>query len=272
MNGLSGTGDERLTYSGYLHLDSVLAAQQPVAEPGCHDEMLFIVQHQVAELLMKLLIHELREACRLLDTNEGPSCVAVLDRIDRVLAHMVDQWSLLETLSPASFAEFRPALQNASGIQSAQYRIIEFLLGYKRPHVIRCFSPQPEMMALLREASEAPSIYDQFIRYLHRQGHGMPVTGRDGVLEEDDALVRAFRDAYAYGASDVRDLCDRMASVAGTFHLWRARHVQTVSRFIGRAAGTGGSSGVSFLNRTLQVRFFPELTSALNREPAEPAV
>ncbi len=255
----------RLTYGGYLRLDRLLAAQQPHSDPEHHDEMLFIIQHQVAELWMKLIIHELRAAMRnIAEDNPGPVS-KVLSRVKQVQRQLFEQWTVLSTLTPAEYSEFRGVLRAASGFQSLQYRRVEFLLGNKNADMLRVFAHDPEGQAALRETLEAPSLYDEFLMFLGRQGHAVPERHLDRDWSEphqrDPALVPVFKAIYEDTERHwvAYELCEKMVDVEESFQLWRFRHMQTVERIIGFKPGTGGSSGVGFLKKALDLTFFPEL-------------
>ena len=164
----------RLTYGGYLRLDALLSAQRPLSNPPHHDEMLFIVQHQVAELWMKLLIHELQAALAHLRADDMDTCLKILARVKQVQRQLFEQWAVLETLTPSEYLEFRGVLGASSGFQSLQYRQIEFLLGNKNAQMLQVFAYDPAAQAELRAVLEAPSLYDEFLRYLARRGHAVP--------------------------------------------------------------------------------------------------
>ncbi|MGO1542352.1 MAG: tryptophan 2,3-dioxygenase [Luteimonas sp.] len=263
--------DGSLTYGGYLRLDLLLAAQEPLSDPPHHDEMLFIVQHHVSELWLKLMIHELGAALEYLRTDQRGPCRKVLARCKQVLRQLTEQWSVLETLTPAEYAQFRDILGPSSGFQSLQYRTVEFLLGNKNADMLKVFAYDPPGQAGLREVLGAPGLYDEFLRYLARLGH--PVPGRH--LERDwssphvhdDALVDVFATIYADTDNCWREysLCEDLVDLESQFQLWRYRHMRTVMRIIGFKKGTGGSSGVGFLRQALDLSFFPELFDARTR-------
>jgi tryptophan 2,3-dioxygenase len=255
----------RMTYAGYLRLDRLLDAQQPLSDPPHHDEMLFIVQHQVSELWLKLLIHELSAAIGHLRNDRVWQFGKVAARCKRVLDQLTAQWSVLETLTPSEYMEFRHILGPSSGFQSLQYRSVEFLMGNKNAGMLRVFGHDPEGQAALREKLESPSVYDEFLRYLARWGHAVP--GRH--LERDwskphlsdPELVRVFERIYEDTGRYWREyaLCEDLVDLETQFQLWRFRHMRTVMRIIGFKRGTGGSSGVGFLKQALELTFFPEL-------------
>jgi tryptophan 2,3-dioxygenase len=252
-----------MTYAGYLRLDALLDAQHPLSDH--HDEMLFIVQHQVTELWLKLLIHELRSAIQLLGTDDLAPALKRLARIKHIQRQMFEQWSVLETLTPIEYAQFRGKLGPASGFQSVQYRTVEFLLGNKHPGMVRVFRHDPTAYDALRRDLAAPSLYDEFLRYLARDNHPVPPerVERDWSepYESHPGVVEAFRRIYADPARHwaAYETCEELVDVEESFQLWRFRHLKTVERVIGYKRGTGGSSGVGFLKQALELTFFPEL-------------
>ncbi|MGO4502394.1 MULTISPECIES: tryptophan 2,3-dioxygenase [unclassified Dyella] len=255
----------RLTYGGYLRLDTLLSAQQPLSQPAHHDEMLFIVQHQVAELWMKLIIHELKAAVAHLRRDEIDPCLKILARVKQVQRQLFEQWGVLETLTPAEYLEFRGVLGPSSGFQSLQYRQIEFLLGNKNAQMLQVFAYDPAAQDTLRAVLEAPSLYDEFLGYLARRGHDVPgeLTQRDWSqpYQRHDGLLPVLKRIYENRATFWPEyhMCEQLVDVEESFQLWRFRHMKTVERIIGHRRGTGGSSGVSFLKKALDLEFFPEL-------------
>lgn len=262
---------DRLDYQGYLGLDRVLDAQRPLSDPPHHDELLFIIQHQTAELWFKLIIHELKAAISHLAADDPSPCLKILARVKMVQQQLFDQWAVLETLTPSEYMQFRDVLGSASGFQSFQYRSVEFLLGNKNGDLIRLFRHQPEVAAELRRVLESPSVYDAFLRYLARQGLDVPAA----CIERDfsqphafsselvDVLVEIYRDPSRWWSEYA--LCERLVDVEESFQLWRYRHLKSVERIIGHKTGTGGSSGVGFLEKALSLRFFPELMEVRTR-------
>ncbi len=256
---------ERLSYGGYLQLDTLLSAQLPLSRPVHHDEMLFIVQHQVAELWMKLVIHELRAAIVHLQADELAPTQKILARVKQVQRQLFEQWGVLETLTPNEYLEFRHVLGPASGFQSLQYRLIEFLLGNKNADMVAVFAHDPASQAELVRTLESPSLYDEFLRYLHRRGHAIPAdrVQRDWTVPHarDDRLIPVFQAIYEdIDANwEAYALCEQLLDIEQSFQLWRFRHMKTVERIIGFRRGTGGSSGVGFLKQALDLTFFPEL-------------
>ena len=255
----------RMTYAGYLDLPRLLAAQQPLSRPEHHDEMLFIVQHQVSELWMKLIIHELRAAIAHLQQDRLDPCAKILARVKQVQRQLFEQWAVLETLTPSEYLEFRQVLGPASGFQSLQYRCIEFLLGNKNSEMVAVFAHDADAQRTLRAILEAPGLYDEFLRHLARRGHAVPAAciERDWAQphHREPALVPVFRRIYADTHTHwaAYALCEQLVDVEESFQLWRFRHMKTVERIIGHKRGTGGSSGVGFLKQALELTFFPEL-------------
>ena len=256
---------DRLTYAGYLHLDRLLSAQQPLSRPQHHDEMLFIVQHHVSELWMKLIVHELTAAIAHLAADDVDPCLKILARVKQVQRQLFEQWGVLETLTPSEYMEFRHVLGPASGFQSLQYRTIEFLLGNKNADAVKVFGYDPPSQATLQRVLEAPSLYDEFLRFLARHGHAIPpqCVQRDFSIPHvsTPALVPVFKRIYEQTEAYWTEyhLCEQLVDVEESFQLWRFRHMTTVKRIIGFAPGTGGSSGVGFLKKALDLTFFPEL-------------
>ena len=256
---------DRLSYAGYLALDEILAAQRPLSDPPHHDEMLFIVQHQVTELWMKLIIHELEAAIASIRADELEPCFKVLARVKQVQQQMFHQWGVLETLTPAEYARFRHVFGQASGFQSVQFRLLEFLLGNKDASYLAVFEHDPVALARLRAALEAPSIYDEFLRLLARRGLAVPAerVERDWaeMPEPHPGVVAVFKSIYEDTDRywDAYDMCEKLVDVEVNFQLWRFRHLKTVERIIGHKRGTGGSSGVKFLRAAIDIRLFPEL-------------
>ena len=256
---------ERLSYGGYLQLDTLLAAQKPLSHPVHHDELLFIVQHQVAELWMKLVIHELKAAIAHLQADELGPAQKVLARVKQVQRQLFEQWAVLETLTPSEYLAFRSVLGPASGFQSLQYRTIEFLLGNKNADMVRLFAHAPAQQAELRAVLEAPSLYDEFLRLLARRGHAVPAELLERDLSEPHqrhpGLIPVYKAIYEnterYWAEYA--MAEQLVDVEESFQLWRFRHMKTVERIIGFKRGTGGSSGVGFLKKALELTFFPEL-------------
>ncbi|HTS23846.1 MAG TPA: tryptophan 2,3-dioxygenase family protein [Casimicrobiaceae bacterium] len=260
---------DRLTYAGYLRLDRLLAAQEPLSgtagHPPRHDEMLFIVQHQVAELWMKLMIHELKAAIRNVQDDRLEPSFKILARVKLIQKQLFEQWAVLETLTPSEYDAFRPVLGSSSGFQSPQYRALEFLLGNKDAALLEVFRHDPATFAALDALLRAPSLYDEFLRHLARRGLPVPraCLERDFTLPyaRNPELVAVFKTIYEAPRAwwDAYDMCEKLVDIDESFQLWRFRHLKTVERIIGYKTGTGGSSGVAFLKRALERVFFPEL-------------
>ncbi len=263
--GISRDFSQAMSYGAYLDLDTLLSAQHPRSEPPQHDELLFIVQHQVSELWLKLLLHELRSARALLASDELAPALKRLARVKHVQRQLVEMWDVLATLTPSEYAEIRPFLATSSGFQSDQYRAVEFLLGNKNAEMVRVFEHDERARGALERLLGEPTLYDEFLRLLARRGYAVPtaVLERDvrAPYRLDPDLVGVF--ARVYAAPDehwgVYETCEELVDVEDLFQQWRFRHLQVVTRTIGHKTGTGGSSGVDFLRRALDLTFFPEL-------------
>jgi tryptophan 2,3-dioxygenase len=266
---------ERLSYSGYLSLDGLLAQQRPLSQPPHHDEMLFIVQHQVSELWIKLVIHELSAAIDHIRHDRLPPCLKILSRVKLIQMQLFEQWAVLETLTPSEYMEFRSVLGNASGFQSYQYRKLEFLLGNKNLDTIKVFAHDAVIYDDLYRSLESPSLYDEFLRYLSRRGYSVPEKCRERDWSKpyirDEALVEIFREIYRNPKQhwEAYEMCEKLVDVEEYFQLWRFRHLKTVERIIGFRHGTGGSSGAGFLRQALELTFFPELLASRTEAPRE---
>lgn len=256
---------DRLTYGGYLGLDQLLGCQEPLSDPPHHDEMLFIIQHQTSELWMKLIIHELQAAMEHIRNDDLNPCLKILARVKQIQRQLFEQWAVLETLTPSEYVQFREVLAQASGFQSLQYRMIEFLLGNKHAGMIKMFAHNPDHQQRLSKALDEPSLYDEFLRLLSRQGYPVP----ENCVERDWSkphqhnpdLVEVFKVIYENTQEhwSAYHMCEQLVDLEESFQLWRFRHMKTVERIIGYKTGTGGSSGVDFLKRALDLKFFPEL-------------
>lgn len=256
---------DRMSYAGYLCLDGLLSQQRPLSQPTHHDEMLFIVQHQVSELWIKLLIHELKAAIGYVQQDQLDPCFKILSRVKLIQMQLFEQWAVLETLTPSEYMEFRGVLGHASGFQSYQYRKLEFLLGNKNRDAIKVFAHASEIHEDLQKTLGAPSLYDEFLRHLQRRGLAVPqaCVERDWSEphQKNDELTEVFRQIYEHPREhwDAYEMCEKLVDVEEYFQLWRFRHMKTVERIIGFRPGTGGSSGVGFLRQALELTFFPEL-------------
>lgn len=254
---------DRLDYAGYLDLGKLLDAQHPLSPH--HDETLFIIQHQTSELWMKLVIHELRAAIAHVQRDELGPCFKILARVKHVQRMLFEQWAVLETLTPSEYAQFRGVLGNASGFQSHQNRLIEFLLGNKSAESVRVFRHRPEVVAELDHALHHPSLYDEFLIYLSRRGYSVPKPSiqRDwsAPYEANPGVVEVFKMIYGHPEADwpSYEMCEKLVDVEEQLTFWRVRHMLTVERIIGMKTGTGGSTGVPFLRRAVDIRLFPEL-------------
>jgi len=255
----------KMTYGSYLALDQLLTAQHPVSVPEHHDEMLFIIQHQTTELWLKQLLHELSSARELLARDDLREALKRIARIKRIQDVITQQWSVLATLTPTEYAQFRGALGNSSGFQSVQYRAVEFALGNKNEKMLGVFSDHPANRALLEAEWAKPTLYDEFLRFAARRGLPVPaeILDRDVRLpyRETPEFVPAIRAIYQDPGThwDLYEACEDLVDLEDNFQFWRFRHLKTVARTIGMKVGTGGSSGVGFLQRALDLTFFPEL-------------
>ncbi len=255
----------RLTYAGYLCLDRLLSAQQPLSAPPHHDEMLFIIQHQTSELWIKLVLHELAAAIRHVRQDQLEPCFKILSRIKQIQMQLFNQWAVLETLTPTEYAEFREVLGTASGFQSPQYRAMEFMLGNKATELVEVFRHDAAVHRELSGLLNRPSLYDEFLRYLARRGLPVPKERleRDWSqpYERHAGVTAVFKTIYESTRQwwDAYEMCEKLVDVEEYFQLWRFRHMKTVERIIGHKKGTGGSSGVNFLKQALELTFFPEL-------------
>lgn len=256
---------DRMTYGGYLALDDLLSAQHPVSEPEHHDEMLFIIQHQTSELWMKLMLHEIVHVRELLASDRLGEALKPLARVKHIQEVLTQQWSVLATLTPTEYAQFRGFLGNSSGFQSVQYRAIEFALGNKNAKMLSVFEAEPANYALLQEQLVAPTLYDEFLRLLARRGLKVPseIVTRDvtRAYQMHEDLVPVIKEIYEHPDQhwDLYEACEELVDIEDNFQFWRFRHLRVVTRTIGRKIGTGGSSGVDFLQRALSLTFFPEL-------------
>ena len=261
----------RMSYGDYLCLDRLLSSQRPQSDPPMHDEMLFIIQHQTSELWLKLMVHELRSARTLLAADDLPPALKRMARIKHIQHVLTDQWTVLATMTPSEYAEIRPFLATSSGFQSAQYREVEFLLGNKDADMVEVFEHDPKSQLELETLLHEPSLYDEFLAFLSRQGYAVP----EELLDRDWSrphrfnadLVDTFAGVYAapHDHWGVYETCEELLDIEDNFQDWRFRHLQVVQRTIGHKTGTGGSTGVDFLRRALDLTFFPELFAVRTR-------
>ncbi len=255
-----------MSYGDYLHLDRILEAQHPLSP--AHDEMLFIVQHQTSELWMKLLLHELDAALARIREDGMSQAFKMLARVTRILEQLVGAWTVLSTMTPTEYTAMRPYLANSSGFQSAQYRRIEFMLGNKNAAMLRPHAHRPDLLAPVEAAWRSPSLYDEALRLMARRGLDLPpqVLERDWTrpYERSDAVEAAWLAVYQSPDEhwDLYQLAEKLVDLEDAFRLWRFRHLTTVERVIGFKRGTGGTGGVSYLRKMLDVVLFPELWSA----------
>lgn len=261
-------GRDHLDYGTYLALDELLASQRPLSDPPHHDELLFIVQHQTTELWFKLMLHELRAACTLVRADDLEGSFKILARVKHIQTQLLGQWSVLETLTPTEYAQFRYVLGPASGFQSHQNRLIEIVLGKRERRLLDAFRHAPPLLAELEAALGRPSLYDEFLRWLARRGFDVPPE----VLERDlaspyrahpgvtDVLVRIYERPDR--SWDAYEMAEKLVDVDETYSLWRYRHLKVVQRVIGAKPGTGGTAGAGYLRQMVDEVFFPELWEA----------
>ncbi|MCK1999170.1 tryptophan 2,3-dioxygenase [Psychrobacillus psychrodurans] len=254
---------EEMTYGEYLQLDNLLASQQRLS--GHHDEMLFIIIHQVSELWMKLILHELTSAIQAIQADKMQSAFKMLARVTKIQTQIIQAWDVLSTLTPAEYLEFRDKLGKASGFQSFQYRQIEFALGYRTKHILKIYEQETELYEELQDAFHAPSIYDVSIQALDRAGFPIntQLLNRDYSITYvgDESVANAWKEVYQNVDKywNLYQLAEKLVDVEDWLQQWRFRHMKTVERIIGFKKGTGGSSGVNYLRHVLDHRFFPEL-------------
>ena len=255
--------DGRMSYGDYLHIDRILSSQRQLTT--AHDEMLFIIQHQTSELWMKLALHELDADRHAIATDRTREAFKMLARISRIFEQLNNAWDVLRTMTPSDYTTFREGLGQSSGFQSHQYRLIEFAVGNRNLALLRPHAHRPDTLALLQAELARPSLYDEALRHLARAGHPVPadVLSRDlsqAWVARDD--VRAvwetiYRDPKAHW--EAYELAEKLVDFEDYFRRWRFNHVTTVERVIGFKRGTGGTSGVNYLKRMLEVELFPEL-------------
>ncbi len=252
-----------MSYGDYLQLDTLLSAQKPLSPK--HDELLFIVQHQTSELWMKLMLHELHAAIGRVAADDLGNAFKMLARVSRIMEQLVHAWDVLATMTPPEYSAIRPYLASSSGFQSWQYRCVEFSLGNKNATMLKPHEHRPDLLEHVKAAYEAPSLYDEALRLLARRGLPVP----QGHVERDwtqayqesdgveEAWLMVYRDPQKY--FDLYQLGEELTDLEDAFRLWRFRHVTTVERVIGFKRGTGGTGGVSYLRRMLDVVLFPEI-------------
>jgi tryptophan 2,3-dioxygenase len=254
-----------VTYSSYLDLDRILAAQHPVS--GAHDEMLFIVVHQASELWLKLCLHELTAARALIAADNLRPAFKMLARVARAQGQLITSWDVLSTMTPHDYSQVRPHLGGSSGFQSAQYRLMEFMLGGRDPDMVTMHEAVPEVAQALRAELDRPSLYDETLRLLARRGFAIPLAVLERGLERPhhshadivEAWARVYRSPEEYW--DLYELAEKLVDLEYHFQRWRFGHLKTVERIIGFKRGTGGTAGVPYLESVLRKGFFPELLS-----------
>jgi tryptophan 2,3-dioxygenase len=255
----------KLDYKTYLRLEQLLSAQQPLSSPMHHDELLFIVQHQTAELWFKLVLHELMGAIEALQRMDARACCKILARVSHIQNQLMNQWSVLATLTPSEYVQFRHVLGPASGIQSYQSRMIEFILGNKDARMLAVFNHDPPVLEAVKAVFEAPTLYDEYLRFLARSGMAIPreVLERDVTLPHtpNAAIVATLKKVYAEPVIywNAYEMAEKLLDIDEAYALWRHRHVKVVSRVIGNKRGTGGTAGVAYLEKIVANVFFPEL-------------
>jgi tryptophan 2,3-dioxygenase len=254
---------ERMSYGDYLQLDRLLDCQKPLSTQ--HDETLFIIIHQASELWMRLVIHELKAAIANIRADRLQPAFKMAARVKRVLGQLIQSWDVLSTLTPADYMTFREALGQSSGFQSYQYRMIEFLLGNKQGGMLEPHRHRADIAAALEAALAAPSLYDEAQRLLKRRGFAIAPEHLERDLTQpyraDDSVRRAWLEVYRNSSRhwELYELAEVLLDIEDGFQQWRFRHVTTVERIIGGKPGTGGTAGVAYLRKALDIRFFPEL-------------
>ncbi|WP_374587754.1 tryptophan 2,3-dioxygenase [Ideonella dechloratans] len=252
-----------MSYGDYLHLDEILGAQHPLSPE--HNEMLFIVQHQTSELWMKLMLHELGAAVRHVGSDQLQPAFKMLARVSKIMEQLVHAWDVLATMTPPEYSAIRPYLAQSSGFQSWQYRCIEFTLGNKNAAMLQPHAHRPDLLQVVETAWHAPSLYDEALRLLARRGLPVPAshTTRDWTqpYAASEAVQAAWLEVYRHPEQhwDLYQLGEELTDLEDAFRLWRFRHLTTVERVIGFKRGTGGTGGVSYLRRMLDVVLFPEI-------------
>jgi tryptophan 2,3-dioxygenase len=255
--------DGRMSYSDYLHLERVLNAQEPLSD--AHDELLFIIQHQTSELWMKLAIHEIRATIKAIHNGQLQPAFKMLSRIARIFEQLTNAWDVLRTMTPSEYTEFRDQLGQSSGFQSYQYRAIEFLAGNRNIAMLGPHAHRGDVVAKLEEILAEPSLYDEALLLLARNGFDI---GEDAQRTDwrvsrtaNDKVLSAWKTVYASPAQYwmLYELAEKLVDFEDYFRRWRFNHVTTVERIIGLKRGTGGTSGVSYLRKMLEVELFPEL-------------
>ena len=254
-----------MSYGDYLQLDQLLSAQKPLSPD--HNELLFIIQHQTSELWMKLMVHELTAAIENITQENLGEGFKKLSRVSKIMEQLVHAWDVLATMTPPEYSAIRPYLANSSGFQSAQYRCIEFSLGNKNAAMLKPHAHHPERLAMVEKAYQAPSLYDRSLQLLAKRGIAVPANylERDWTQayvahpEVENAWLTVYRNPKQY--FDLYQLGEELTDLEDAFRLWRFRHVTTVERVIGFKRGSGGTSGVNYLRKMLDIVLFPEIWS-----------
>ena len=252
-----------MSYGDYLKLNQVLSAQQPLSEE--HEEMLFIVIHQASELWLKLAGHELTNAVKNIQEGDFGHAFKVISRVKQILNQLTQSWNILSTLTPVDYLKFRDALGHSSGFQSYGYRKVEFLLGNKNASLLKVHESDPVVHQELKQILEAPSLYDVTIKLLHDNGLAIDadMLTRDfsQAYQSNDSVLNAWLKVYRNADEHFQlyELAEKLIDIEDSFQQWRFKHMYTVQRIIGNKMGTGGSSGVGFLKKALDISFFPEL-------------
>lgn len=254
---------ETMSYGDYLRLDVLLNCQHPQTDR--HDEMLFVIIHQASELWIKLCLHEISAAIRQIRAGELGPAFKMMARVARIQVNLIQSWEILSTLTPFDYSSFRAALGKSSGFQSFQYRMLEFLLGNKNRETTRVFDAYPQIASDVNKALKEPSIYDEALALLSRRGFPVPreILERDFAepYVSDPRVMECWRQVYRDVKThwELYELAEKLVDLEYRFHLWRYSHMKTVERIIGAKPGTGGTSGVGYLKRALDLRFYPEL-------------
>lgn len=265
IDGAQMTFKERMSYTDYLQLDSILSAQVPLSE--AHDEMLFIIQHQTSELWMKLALHELKSAIYSIKSDDLQPAFKMLSRVARIMEQLNNAWDVLRTMTPSEYTEFRNSLGQSSGFQSWQYRAMEFYIGNRNPAMLKSHQHRPDLMEKLEEILEKPSLYDEVILLLARNGFEIGVDAERTDWRIKRAVSHQIERAWEVIYKDPQrywplyELAEKLVDFEDYFRRWRFNHVTTVERIIGFKRGTGGTAGVSYLRKMLEVELFPELWS-----------
>ncbi len=255
--------DGRMSYGDYLKIDQILSAQN--LRTDAHDEMLFIIQHQTSELWLRLAIHEVVAARAALKGDRLQPAFKMLTRVARIFEQLNSAWDVLRTMTPSEYTQFRDQLGQSSGFQSHQYRLIEYAVGNRNPAMLQPHAHKPEILALLDAELQRPSLYDEALRLLNRHGIAIPkaILNRDTrqTHQNNDAVMQAWKTVYQAPQThwELYELAEKLVDFEDYFRRWRFNHVTTVERIIGLKRGTGGTSGVGYLRRMLEVELFPEL-------------